>query len=61
MITARAMCGVTSERVAAFRPSCSLQNISNGGGQLWMKLDDQWVLMLMKGHTSGIELSIVHL
>jgi hypothetical protein len=41
MFIARAMCGVTSARAAALCSSCSLQIISNGDQQVWMKLDDQ--------------------
>ena len=64
MFTARAMCGVTSAKVIALCSTWSLQIISNCNGQLWIKLDDQWVLMLMlmKGpKIPGIELNTLHL
>jgi hypothetical protein len=49
MFTTRAICGVMNARVAALCSSCSLQQIiSNSDGQLWMKLDDQRELMLMR-------------
>jgi hypothetical protein len=51
MFTARAMCGVMNARVAVSCSSWSLQNISKGDGQLSMKLDDQWVLIVMRRPT----------
>ena len=47
-VIARALCGVLNARAAALCFSCSLQNISNSDEQLWMKLDDQWVLIVTK-------------
>ena len=47
------MCGVMDARVAVLCSSWSLQIILNGDEQLCMKLDDQWVLTVMKRPTSG--------
>jgi hypothetical protein len=58
-IARAAMCGLTYVTVAALYSSCSLQNISNGDQQLWMKLDDQWVMK--KTTITEVELHTYHL
>ena len=43
-------------------PVAVCKSISNGDQQLWMKLDHQWLLILMKGpQIPRIELNTVHL
>jgi hypothetical protein len=61
MFTMQAMCGVMNARVAALCSRCSLQINLNSDGQLWMKLDYQWELMLMKEpKIPRVELNSVH-
>jgi len=61
MFIVRAKCGLTYVVVAALCSSRSLKIISNGDGQLCMKLDDQWVLMFMMGSKiPTVELNTVH-